>query len=418
MTGKPAWRVLPAALLLVGALGVASSFAQGALSPATSIDELRRHAEAGEVAAMEELGRRLMSGAGTARDAPAGAQWYRRAAEAGSPTASFTLGVLYERGVAVERDARMAVEWYRKAAAGVPAAKHNLALLLRDGRGVAQDLPKAVELLRAAAYDGLAASMFMLGDMYERGSALPKDVAAALAWFILADRFERQANDSTETPLARNAQARAAALQRALGDADRERAGKIGHEEFQRIAAALSPKPAPSPEPVPPVAATQPVPAAPSAAEAIAWPSSPVDQVKAIQQALIELQHLRGKADGAAGPATRAAIRAFEKSAGLAQTGEPTRELHAALSAALAQRAQPAPSEPWPANAADQIRAIQRLLAELKLLNAEPTGTVGPLTRRGIRDFQRKAGLPETGEPSQALFEALKAARSSSAPSR
>ena len=57
------------------------------------------------------------------------------------------------------------------------------------------------------------------------------------------------------------------------------------------------------------------------------------------------------------------------------------------------------------------VKLRPRLLAELKFLNAEPTGTVGPLTRRAIRDYQRKAGLKETGEPNQALFEALKATR-------
>jgi peptidoglycan hydrolase-like protein with peptidoglycan-binding domain len=136
-----------------------------------------------------------------------------------------------------------------------------------------------------------------------------------------------------------------------------------------------------------------------------------------IQQALIDLKHLRGKADGAAGPATRAAIREFEKSAGLPETGQPSREVYAALvktPAKLEAPAKPepaAPTEAWPTDNADQIRAIQRLLGELKLLNAAPTGTVGPLTRRAIRDYQRKAGLKETGEPSEALFESLKAAR-------
>ena len=133
-----------------------------------------------------------------------------------------------------------------------------------------------------------------------------------------------------------------------------------------------------------------------------------------IQQALIDLQRLRGKADGAAGPATRAAIRDFEKSAGLPETGQPTREVYAALIKAAPKPEPAAPSEAWPADGASQIRAIQRLLGELKFLDAAPTGTVGPLTRRAIRDYQRKAGLKETGEPSEALFESLKAARTRS----
>jgi peptidoglycan hydrolase-like protein with peptidoglycan-binding domain len=168
--------------------------------------------------------------------------------------------------------------------------------------------------------------------------------------------------------------------------------------------------------------------------------------VKLVQQALIDQQRLPGKADGVAGPATRLAIREFEKSAGLPTTGQPSRAVYLALvkargpadaikppdppppptSADIAKatetksiEAKPAETKSasadatgdWPAKAPDQIRAIQKLLIDLKLLKAEPTGTVGPLTRRAIRAYQKQAGLKETGEPSQALFESLKAAR-------
>jgi peptidoglycan hydrolase-like protein with peptidoglycan-binding domain len=260
--------------------------------------------------------------------------------------------------------------------------------------------------------------MFTLGDMYERGGAVLKDPAAAFAWFAIACDFERQAHNGVETELGRNARARGQAIERSISGADRERAEKIGQDEFRQIVTALSAKPAPT-EPAPPAAppADHPAPAAPSATvePATVWPTAAVDQVKAIQQALIDLKLLKGKADGDAGRATRAAIRDFEKSVGLPQTGQPSREVHAALVKAVARRPpapEPAPaSEAWPATGPDQIRAIQRLLVELKLLDAEPTGTVGPLTRRAIRDFQRKVGLRETGEPSRALFDALKAAR-------
>lgn len=450
MRRKPPRRFLRPALLIAAAFGVAPAFAQNAppVSIAASekpkdaaawaaipIDELRQRANASEVAAMEEFGRRLLTGAGLPRDAKTGATWYQLAADAGSPTASFTMGVLYERGVSVERDSAKAVEWYRKAvAANVAAAKHNLALMLRDGKGVPQDGPKAVELLRAAARQGMTASMFTLGDMYERGGAVLKDPAAALAWFAIASEFELQANNGTETPLAKNAQARGEAVERVISGIDRERSQTIGQEEFRQIVASLTPpKPAPRstiplpsapPAPSPPVAplssAAPPPPIAAAEEPAPAWPKAAADQVKAVQQALIDLHRLRGKADGAAGPATRTAVRDFEKSAGLPETGQASREVYLALLKAKPRSDPPAPAPApapapdaaaWPANGADQVRAIQQLLAELKLLNAEPTGTVGPLTKRAIRDYQRKAGLKETGEPSQALFESLKAAR-------
>jgi peptidoglycan hydrolase-like protein with peptidoglycan-binding domain len=280
----------------------------------------------------------------------------------------------------------------------------------------------------------MTASMFTLGDMYERGGAVLKDPAAALAWFSIAREFEMKANNGIETPLAKSAQARGEALERVISGVDRERTDKIGKEEFRRIVVALTPsRPPPRtlplpPMPAPPAAATDATASAPAAAPSAAaeearpepaWPKATVDQVRAVQRALIDLHRLRGKADGAAGPATRAAIRDFEKSAGLPETGQVSRELYVALLKAKPQHDGPATPAPapdpeataWPARSADQIRAIQQLLVELKLLNAEPTGTVGPLTRRAILDYQRKSGLKETGEPSQALFESLKAAR-------
>jgi peptidoglycan hydrolase-like protein with peptidoglycan-binding domain len=443
MTRNPL-RLLRPALVVAALAGPGSAVAQHApaVSVAASdkpadrawsampIDELRQRAHADEVPAMEELGRRLIAGTGVPRDRPTGVAWFQRAADAGSPTAAFNVGVMYDRGFVLERNAEKAVEWYRKAVAGgVAPAKHNLALMLREGRGAPQDGPKAVELLREAAHQGMTASMFALGDTYERGGAVLKDPAAALAWFAITSEVELQASRGAETALSRAAEQRGEALQRVMTGADRERADKIGEAEYRQIVTALQPKPAPPPPP--------PAPAAPpaTAAPEPPWPDAHTDQVKLVQQALIDLQRLRGKADGAAGPATRLAVREFEKSAGLPSTGEPSRTVYLALVKALAQRdpikppdppppptsaeiakstdTKPATADaaPWPAKVPDQIRAIQQLLIDLKLLKAEPTGTVGPLTRRAIRTYQKNAGLKETGEPSQALFESLKAAR-------
>ncbi|MBS0524856.1 MAG: SEL1-like repeat protein [Proteobacteria bacterium] len=443
---RNALRLLRPALLAAALASTGSAVAQKApaVSVAASdkpadvawstmpIDELRQRAQANEVPAMEEFGRRLIAGTGVPRDRKIGVAWVQRAADAGSPTAAFNVGVMYDRGFVLERDAEKAVEWYRKAVdGGVAPAKHNLALMLREGRGAPQDGPKAVELLREAAHQGMTASMYALGDMYERGGAVLKDPAAALAWFAIANECELQASHGSETPLAKAAQQRGAALERVITGADRERADTIGESEYKQIVAALQPKPAPSHAPPPPARA------APQAGTAAgsAWPNATVEQVKLVQQALIDLQRLHGKADGIAGPATRLAIREFEKSAGLRSTGEPSRAVYLALVKARGQpdaikppdppppptsadiaklmEAKPASIDdtPWPAKAPDQIRAIQQLLIDLKLLNGEPTGTVGPATRRAILAYQKNAGLKQTGEPSQALFESLKAAR-------
>jgi len=295
-----------------------------------SIEELRARANANDTPAMEEIARRLIQGVGVAKDPQAGAGWLLRAAEAGSAQAAFNVGVMYERGFVVERDSSRAVEWYRKAAEGdVPAAKHNLALLLRDGKGAPRDAKRAIELLRSAARQGMAASMFSLGDMYERGDADSKDLAAALAWFAIAAELERQINPGEETPLAKTAEQRSQALQRVLTRAELQRAQQLGQIEFRAITEALAP-----PKASPPPATDR----APPVVDLPSWPKGINDQVRAIQQALADLQFLRDKPDGYLGPMTRNAIRDFQRSIGLPETGEPTKELYVALRQAQAKR--------------------------------------------------------------------------------
>jgi len=62
----------------------------------------------------------------------------------------------------------------------------------------------------------------------------------------------------------------------------------------------------------------------------------------------------------------------------------------------------------WPADPEARIRATQRLLGELRLLSEPPSGQSGPVTEAAIREYQRMAGLEETGEVSEALFVSLK----------
>src|SRR5262245_15515699 len=119
-------------------------------------------------------------------------------------------------------------------------AKHNLALLLREGKGTARNVPEAIDLLRSAARQGMAASMFTLGDIYERGDGGAKDPATALAWFAIAVEFDRQTNKGQETALMKTATQRAQALQRTMTPAEVDRAQRLGQVEFKQIVDALS----------------------------------------------------------------------------------------------------------------------------------------------------------------------------------
>jgi TPR repeat protein/peptidoglycan hydrolase-like protein with peptidoglycan-binding domain len=309
--------------------------------PAMAIDELRSRANADEIPAMEELARRLVHGAGVTKDQQAGAGWLLRAAQRGSAQSAFNVGVMYERGFVVERDSTKAIEWYRKAVdADLPMAKHNLALLLRDGKGAPRNGKEAVELLRSAARQGMAASMFSLGDIYERGDAGFKDSSIALAWFAIAAEFERQTGRNGESALGKMASQRVQVLQRVLMPGELERAQQFGQAEFKQIVEALQPpKPA---LPAPTETAAAPPAALPPAAEPDSdppgWPKAVNDQVRVVQQALVDLKFLRDKPDGVMGPMTRNAIRAFQRDVATRETGEPTREVFVALQEAITRR--------------------------------------------------------------------------------
>ncbi len=516
--------------------------------PSVALDDVRNRANAGEIPAMEEIGRRLLQGVGTAKDPQAGAGWLLRAAGLGSAQSAFNVGVMYERGFVVERDSSKAAEWYRKAAdAGLPTAKHNLALMLRDGKGTPRDVKAATALLLSAARQGMAASMFTLGDIYEQGDGGTKDPAAALAWFAITGEFERQTNRDGESALARTANQRAQILKRTLTTAELEHAQELAQTEFKQIVSALAPPPpasttlVPAPPPPPPITNAS-----------IDWPKSPPDQIKAVQQGLFDLKRLRDKPDGTLGPVTRAAIRDFQKSAGLRETGEASREVYIALLSAQRDvvaesplptpppevaaapepaRAEPAKPEPesrpqqpaaemkidlgtppapptsaevaatsppivvppqvapttaeapkadppkpppvvvdttkplstaveaaqppassidipsspapppptsadvaravptaeppktapaapdsWPPRKADQVKAIQTLLRDLRFYGKAADGQANAATTGAIREYQHMIGLKETGEPTKALFESLKEMRKIMAP--
>jgi peptidoglycan hydrolase-like protein with peptidoglycan-binding domain len=481
-----------------------------------------------------------VQGVGVPKDQQAGAGWLLRAAQHGSAQSAFNVGVMYERGFVVERDSTRAVEWYRKAAdANLPMAKHHLALMLREGKGAPRNGQETVELLRAASRQGLAVSMFTLGDIYERGDVLPKDPAMALAWYAITAEFDRQTNRGGDNAIAKTAAQRAQALKATLLPGDLERAQQAGQREFKQIVEALQPPkssppllpsdlpPAALPAPaLPPAAFPVPAPAQAAAADSEpdppGWPKAANDQISVIQQALFDLKLLSDKPDGAIGPVTRAAIRTFQRNVGARETGEPTKDVFAALQEAIARRAvasappsppaidlgapepppapptsadiaratpqpeektesakvepatavptpidpakppmpkieaataapppivatpeepkpvppetanptaidlgqpEPPPAPPtsadiaradpdaWPTSTADQVTAIQRLLRDLNFLRDPADGLYGPATRAAILDYERTAGLAQTGEPSKALFESLKEMR-------
>lgn len=124
--------------------------------------------------------------------------------------------------------------------------------------------------------------------------------------------------------------------------------------------------------------------------------------VRAAQTHLHTLGLEPGPIDGQFGPNTRQALRRFQEQQGLAETGELTDQLLAALAEAVEQQAATTPS------ARAQLREIQSRLNSLGYNAGPADGIHGPRTAAAIRNFERHIGLPAQGQPSSAVLEALR----------
>ncbi len=182
---------------------VGSEAAPVALS-ASEISALQKKAESGDASAAFSLGNAYENGNGVRKSSQQAAIWYRKAADQGNAKAENSVGVLYWLGDGVEKDKKQAVDWYRKAARqGNANAMFNLGAAYYNGEGVAtvnDTLAYAWFLLssEAGSSSGQEAAKrskgehgpsafddacFAIGEMYEKGQALPRNLELAAAWY-------------------------------------------------------------------------------------------------------------------------------------------------------------------------------------------------------------------------------------------
>ncbi|MGB9071408.1 MAG: tetratricopeptide repeat protein [Terriglobales bacterium] len=170
---------------------------------AAEISELQKRADSGEAAAQFALGKAYESGNGVPQRTDQAATWYRKAAEQGNAKAQNSLGVLYWLGDGVEKDKNQAVQWYRKAARqGDANAMFNLGAAYYNGDGVAVNDTLAYAWFLLSSEGGNSSGQeaakrsqgehgpnafndacLSVGQMYEKGEDLPKNVELAAVWY-------------------------------------------------------------------------------------------------------------------------------------------------------------------------------------------------------------------------------------------
>ncbi|HEY0269771.1 MAG TPA: tetratricopeptide repeat protein [Sphingomonas sp.] len=148
---------------------------------------LRAGAEAGLPEAQAAYGQILLDGQGVAADPVAALRWFGLAARAGNLMAVNMVGRCHEKGWGTAPDPVEAARRYRIAAeGGLDWGMYNYAGALGLGAGVARDEMAALGWFQRAASLGHAKSINMVGTIAEEGRLVRRDIGKAAECFARA----------------------------------------------------------------------------------------------------------------------------------------------------------------------------------------------------------------------------------------
>jgi peptidoglycan hydrolase-like protein with peptidoglycan-binding domain len=139
-------------------------------------------------------------------------------------------------------------------------------------------------------------------------------------------------------------------------------------------------------------------------------PGSSGEEVLRLQKVLAQLGHLSATPNGTYGPATTAAVQAFQKAKGLDMLGVVGPGTRAALNALGTTVSTPATSTASTGTRfvfthfmgvgdddAEQVIELQKRLTELGFYTGTQSGYFGSETEAAVKRFQKAKGIPETG---------------------
>jgi peptidoglycan hydrolase-like protein with peptidoglycan-binding domain len=135
------------------------------------------------------------------------------------------------------------------------------------------------------------------------------------------------------------------------------------------------------------------------------------DEVLCLQKLLVKLGYLSAAPNGNFGPATVAAVKAFQKAKGLEALGVVGPGTRTALNSIGLPAATPATTQAASAGSgyifehfmglgdddAQDVSALQQRLISLGYFSGPASGYFGPATETAVKKFQKANGIPETG---------------------
>ncbi len=142
--------------------------------------------------------------------------------------------------------------------------------------------------------------------------------------------------------------------------------------------------------------------------EALIEKSAEANANKVVQQRLIDLGYLRGRADGIFGDRSVAALKLFQALQGLEATGEAD---EATLAALNSEGLATVPARLKTGDKGDAVKALQERLIQFGFLNGRADGSYGPATTAAVKRFQNhllaqgvdeSLGIDATGEATSA----------------
>jgi len=146
------------------------------VDPVKSKTFYERAANAGDVKAMQELGKIYMRGDLEGQNIEKAHEWFEKAMARGNVSALEELGKIYAKGKGIERDEAKAIEYLTPAAQkGALDAMVELGLILGDNNSVFYEPKEAEVWLKKAADVGLPEATFELLDFYDRHPTFTKD---------------------------------------------------------------------------------------------------------------------------------------------------------------------------------------------------------------------------------------------------